>query len=141
MSHEYCRDEVAKAAALIKPGTKFVKQEGRADGTEERKIAVPTTTFNDKLTYYVGNIRVEWLFLGIAHTWGDIVAYLPDQKVIFVGDLFFNYITPWGQSAHISKWIEVCEKIDKMDVDSSSRSQALSATKRSWRPWPTITGI
>lgn len=25
--------------------------------------------------------------------------------------------TPWGQSAHISKWIEVCEKIDKMDVD------------------------
>ncbi len=117
VSHEYCRDEVAKQAAAVAPGTKFAKREGFAEGTEERKIAVPTTAFNDKLVYNVGNVLVEWMFLGPAHTWGDIVAYLPKEKILFAGDIFFSYITPFGHNAHISKWIEVCDRINKMDVD------------------------
>ena len=69
------------------------------------------------MTYRVGNIVVEFLFIDPAHTWGDIVAYLPAEKILFAGDIFFNYVTPYGHNAHISKWIEVCEKINKMDVN------------------------
>jgi cyclase len=117
VSHEYCRDEVVKMAAAVPPGAKFPKREGGADGTEDRKIAIPVTTFSDRMTYRVGNIVVEFLFIDPAHTWGDIVAYLPAEKILFAGDIFFNYVTPYGHNAHISKWIEVCEKINKMDVN------------------------
>jgi len=118
VSHEYCRDEVVKMAAAVPPGAKFPKRDGGADGTEDRKIAVPVTTFNDRMTYRVGNVVVEFLWIDLAHTWGDVVAYLPAEKILFAGDIFFNYVTPYGQSAHISKWLEVCEKIDKMDVNA-----------------------
>jgi cyclase len=130
VSHEYCRDEVVKMAAAVPPGSKFVKREGAADGTEDRKIAIPVTTFNDRMTYRVGNIVVEFIFIDVAHTWGDIVAYLPQEKILVAGDIFFNYVTPYGHNANISKWIEVCEKIDKMDVNVILPGHGPLATKK-----------
>jgi len=47
----------------------------------------PTQTFNDRMTVYLGNRRIDLMFLGRAHTAGDIVAYVPDQNVMFTGDI------------------------------------------------------
>ena len=65
------------------------KQEGLADGTEARKLVPPNVTFEDNLVYYIGGNRVEFRFIGPAHTWGDLVAYLPQQKILFAADLAF----------------------------------------------------
>ncbi len=40
----------------------------------------PTTTFNDRMTVYLGNRRIDLMFLGRAHTAGDIVAYVPELQ-------------------------------------------------------------
>jgi glyoxylase-like metal-dependent hydrolase (beta-lactamase superfamily II) len=53
-----------------------------------------------------------------AHTYGDIVAYLPQHKILFAGDIAFFYVAPWCQNAHPSKWIDVCDAIDRMNVQT-----------------------
>src|SRR5215472_11710187 len=111
LSHPYCRDEVVKA--VPKTPASWPKQEGVADGTEVRKLAPPTITFEDNLTYYIGGNRVEFRFAGPAHTWGDIVAYVPQHKILFAADIAFFNLVPYCHNAHVSKWMESMEKIMK----------------------------
>src|SRR5699024_3981018 len=49
----------------------------------------PTTTFADKMTIDLGGDRGELVLqhFGLGHTEGDIVAWLPKQKILFAGDL------------------------------------------------------
>jgi glyoxylase-like metal-dependent hydrolase (beta-lactamase superfamily II) len=117
VAHEFCRGEVVKMAAAVPAGDRIPRREGWSEGSEDRKFVAPTTTFTDRRSYEVGTIRVELIHLGPAHTWGDIVVHLPAQRILFAGDIFFNYVTPFGQTSHISRWIEVCATIAKMDVD------------------------
>ena len=116
ISHPYCRDEVVRVANAAGPAF-WPKREGRADGTEPRRIVPPTTTFDGTMTLRYGTNVVELLPMVPAHTYGDIVAYLPQNQVMFVGDIGFFYVVPWCQNAHPSNWIEVCNRIDGMDAE------------------------
>ena len=46
-----------------------------------------TTTFSDDMTVYLANRRIDLMHLGRAHTAGDIVIHVPDQNVMFTGDI------------------------------------------------------
>ena len=96
----------------------WAKREGWADGTEPRRIVPPTTTFDGKMRYHDAKTVLEVFPMGPAHTYGDLVAYLPQHKVLFVGDIGFFYVAPWCQNAHPSKWIETCDMIRRMDVQT-----------------------
>jgi cyclase len=55
----------------------------------------PTVVLRDELTLHVGDHRIELRHPGYpAHTHGDVVAWLPGQRVLFTGDLLFHRITP-----------------------------------------------
>ena len=114
VGHPYCRDEVLKAVA---GPPLWQKREGWADGTEERRILPPTTTIEHKVTYRYGKTIVEVFPMLPAHTYGDLVVYLPQHKILFVGDIGFFYVAPFCQNAHPSNWINVVDQIGKMDVD------------------------
>ncbi len=114
-SHPYCRQEVIKAIPATPPT--WPKADGLADGTEARKLTPPSVTFEDKLIYNIGGNAVEFRFVGPAHTWGDMVAYLPGHKILFAADLAFFNLTPYCHNAHISKWMEAIDKVMKWDVD------------------------
>ena len=53
-----------------------------------------------------GKQEARILFLGAGHTDGDIVLFLPAQKVVFAGDLFFNNAIPNVQDASILEWMK-----------------------------------
>jgi cyclase len=58
-------------------------------------VRVPTVTLRDSLTVHVGGRPVELRHPGhTAHTLGDVVAWLPDDGVLFTGDLIFHGVTP-----------------------------------------------
>ncbi len=116
LGHPYCRQEVLKAVPTTPKS--WPKQEGLADGTEVRKLTPPSVTFEDNLTYNIGGNVVEFRFAGPAHTWGDIIAYLPQHKILFAGDLAFFHLVPYAHNGHVSKWLESVDKIMKMDVDT-----------------------
>jgi len=117
VSHDFCRKTVAAAAANIKPGTKFAKREAWADGTEDRILVPASTTFSDRQTYYYGDTVVELFFVGPAHTYGDVVAYLPQHRILFGGDVVFHYVTPAVQSGHPSRWIQAMDRLLAMNID------------------------
>jgi cyclase len=59
------------------------------------KIRPPTVTVPDGAALYAGSRRIELRHPGYpAHTEGDLVAWLPDERVLFSGDLLFHQVTP-----------------------------------------------
>jgi cyclase len=116
VSHPYCREEVLKTVATT-PRI-WEKHEGWAVGSEDRKVVPPSTTFEDKVTYYYGDTVVEFRFAGPAHTWGDVIAYLPQHKILFAGDVAFFYVAPYAHNANVTKWLETVDKIMAMDVET-----------------------
>jgi cyclase len=50
---------------------------------------LPNLTFTETMTIFSGGKRFELLYFGPAHTDGDAVVYLPEDKVAFIGDLLF----------------------------------------------------
>ena len=114
VAHEYCRQAMM---ALTFPSPTWDKREGWAEGGEPRKILAPVTTFNDHTTYYYGNTEVRFITMAPAHTYGDVVAYLPQYKILFAGDIAFHWVTPFLNNGHATKWVEYVNQILAMDVD------------------------
>ncbi len=80
-------------------------------------LAAPTRTFTGQLDLRVGGKRIELIEVGPAHTKGDTLVYLPDDKVVFTGDILFNGGTPIAWAGPVANWIAACERILAMDVD------------------------
>jgi len=64
----------------------------------------PTVTFDDELTLDLGNRRVELRHLGRGHTSGDLVVWLPDERICFAGDLVEAQAAPYMGDAHVGDW-------------------------------------
>jgi cyclase len=115
-SHPYCRDEVRKAVATTPP--MWDKREGYADGTEQRRLVPPTTTVDGRMVFHYGDSPVEVIHPGPAHTYGDLMIYLPKYRVLFASDIAFIYVAPFAHNAHVGKWLETVDRIMTMDVDT-----------------------
>lgn len=61
----------------------------------EITVAPPVLTYERELTLHVGGTEVRMLHPGVAHTRGDTVVWLPEQGVVFTGDLVFHGGTPF----------------------------------------------
>jgi cyclase len=61
-------------------------------GTE--KVPLPNETFDCRMSIYSGNVQIDLLYYGKAHTDGDIMILVPDDNVAIVGDLFFKGMDP-----------------------------------------------
>jgi glyoxylase-like metal-dependent hydrolase (beta-lactamase superfamily II) len=71
----------------------------------------------DKEVIDVGGIEVQALYLGRAHTGGDLLVYLPKQKILFMSEVYLNRVFPAMRSAYPTEWVSVIDKALKMDVD------------------------
>lgn len=76
----------------------------------------PTQTVADKRTLQLGGTDIEILNLGRAHTGGDLVAYLPKSKVLFMSEVYLRGVFPAMRSAYPSEWVRTIEKAQAMDV-------------------------
>jgi cyclase len=77
-----------------------------------------TITFSDRLVLDDGTQRVEMIHLGPAHTKGDVVAYLPREKIVATGDLCVT----WGfgnnvadPDANYAGWLEALDRMSGWD--------------------------
>lgn len=75
------------------------------------EVLLPTRTFKDTLSMRVGNKSFELVYLGIGHTDGDIIVYLPVEGVIFAGDLLYTGRLPWVGDGNIQSWREVLKRM------------------------------
>ena len=71
----------------------------------------PSMTFTGKLTVWLGKLEVQLLQLGRGHTKGDTVAWLPQQKILFSGDLVEFGATPYAGDAYFKDWPQTLDAI------------------------------
>ena len=80
-------------------------------------VIIPTELVEDKRVLQLGDKEIHVQFLGRAHTGGDLVVYLPAEKVLFMSEAYLNRIFPAMRSAYPSEWVAMIEKAQAMDVD------------------------
>ncbi len=64
----------------------------------------PTDTFEERMEIDLGNRVVQLQFLGRGHTSGDLVVWLPQERICFAGDLVEAQAAPYMGDAHIGDW-------------------------------------
>ena len=64
----------------------------------------PTTTFGDSMTVYLGRRRIELMTPGRAHTAGDAVIWVPDEQVMFTGDIVEYRSACYCGDGHFGDW-------------------------------------
>lgn len=65
----------------------------------------------------IGDEEIHLLFLGRAHTGGDLLVHLPQHGILFMSEAFLHRIFPAMRSAYPSEWVETIERAQALDVD------------------------
>jgi glyoxylase-like metal-dependent hydrolase (beta-lactamase superfamily II) len=110
VAHRRCRDEVLRAGMVARalfPTADY----GRVE------LAPPTLTFEDTLTLHVDDTRVELVFVGPAHTLGDVIAWLPDRGVVFTGDLVFHGGHPFLAEGCLANYPAALERVRELGAE------------------------
>ena len=71
----------------------------------------PTITFTGKMTLWLGKLEVQLLQVGRGHTKGDTVVWLPQDRVLFSGDLVEFDATPYAGDAYFQDWPQTLDNI------------------------------
>jgi cyclase len=104
IGHELCREEMLAAGHIatgLFPGVDWGHLE----------VAPPFVCFDDHLNVYVDDRKVELEFVGPAHTTNDVVAWLPEERVLFAGDLVFNGGTPFVVMGSVEGSLAALERL------------------------------
>jgi cyclase len=105
-------DHTAGNSVLPKDVTFIVSKASAA----QMKLVAPAMT-SDRQSVNVGGIEVQAIFAGRAHTGGDLLVYLPKQKILFMSEVYLNRVFPAMRSAYPSEWVAVIDKALAMDVE------------------------
>jgi cyclase len=81
------------------------------------QVTLPTMTFDRSLILRRAGRTVEILWLGRAHTDGDVFVFLPNEKVIVTGDALHGW-TPFMGDSYPYDWIQTLDAAEKLDFNS-----------------------
>ena len=82
----------------------------------ERRVGRSAETVADKRVISLGDIEVDVLFLGRAHTGGDLEVYLPRERILFMSEVFSNRIFPSMANGYPTEWLETLKKAEQIDA-------------------------
>ena len=88
----------------------------------------PTITFTGKMTLWLGKLEVQILQVGRGHTKGDTIVWLPQEKVLFSGDLVEFDATPYAGDAYFQDWPKTLDNLAALGAERlvPGRGAALS---------------
>jgi cyclase len=99
------------------PVTRYLQRIFAGFDFEGITLTPPTRTFEGELELRVGARQVRLMQVGPAHTSGDVMVYVPDERTLFTGDIIFIDSTPLVWAGPISNWIRACDRILQMEVE------------------------
>ena len=109
----------------------------KADGTV---LTYPTELTADKRELKLGKTTVQLLHFGPAHTPGDLVVWLPQQKILFAGDIVYTErllaVIPIGNTAN---WVQAFDKLAALNpktiVPGHGRPTTIEVARRDTRDY------
>jgi cyclase len=106
----------ADAAARARLQDELKQQEEYLAEIRSLELKLPDLTFDKSLILHRPDRDILLLFLGRGHTSGDVVAYLPRQKVVATGDLLHGWMPFMGDS-YPPEWVATLDALDKLDFE------------------------
>jgi len=104
-------------APALGPGGEFLAQVFAPFEFRGIRHTPPTETFDGELRLRVGAKEVVLIEVGPAHTRGDVLVWLPEDRVIYTGDILFIGGTPIAWQGPVDHWIAACERIAKLGAE------------------------
>ena len=88
----------------------------------------PTLTFRGVMTLWLGQLEVKLMQLGRGHTKGDTIVWLPQERVLFSGDLVEFGATPYAGDAYFADWPKTLDALAGLEPEKlvPGRGPALS---------------
>lgn len=95
------------------------------------ELVLPNQTFKGELTFLGTNCSAILFSLGGGHSFCDAMVYIPDERVIFMGDLLFVKCHPtFFEETNLDKWVEILRKVELMDFDVAISGHGSVGTKK-----------
>ena len=114
ISTQQCKELVEKT------GHDFIEMVQTLSGSKfpnTKPVPASVTVAQDTRTERViDGVRIVLWAPKDSHTPGDLIVYLPDDKVLMSGDILVNQVIPIFSDGHIKTWIATLEDIQKMNV-------------------------
>jgi cyclase len=111
--------DAANAKAAESKASAEAKAKGAAAPAPRPAVIVPSQAMTgDRQTIDLGDgMEVQVVFLGRAHTGGDLSVYVPKAKILFMSEAYLNRVFPAMRSAYPSEWVKVIDRALAMDVE------------------------
>ena len=71
----------------------------------------------DRYSFKLGDDSFDVMFLGRAHTGGDLSVGVPRQKILFLSETFLNRVFPAMRSAYPTEWMRALDKAEALKAD------------------------
>jgi glyoxylase-like metal-dependent hydrolase (beta-lactamase superfamily II) len=97
---------------VIHPTSKAILDRGRG-----WKAPADAQLVSDKRSLTLGGEEFQILFLGRAHTGGDLSVYLPRRRILFLSETYLNRVFPAMRSAYPSEWLKALDRAEAMNAD------------------------
>jgi glyoxylase-like metal-dependent hydrolase (beta-lactamase superfamily II) len=78
-------------------------------------LTPPTTLIDTDTVVDLDGLEAHLLYVGPAHTPGDVVVHLPTEGIVFTGDILFHHCTPIGWEGTFANWIAALERIEALE--------------------------
>jgi phosphoglycerate dehydrogenase-like enzyme/glyoxylase-like metal-dependent hydrolase (beta-lactamase superfamily II) len=138
VAHTLCiRDQRLKDPAAFKAQTESDNELARLQ-VAGAKWKDATIGFDSSMEFSDGKHRVVLLHYGQAHTPGDAMAYLPNEKILFTGDACVNGAFNYMGDGDSESWIRVLESLQELDVQTVApghgplAGKELLGTQKQW---------
>jgi glyoxylase-like metal-dependent hydrolase (beta-lactamase superfamily II) len=84
---------------------------------EEQKARLPTQTFRDRMTLFLGGKEIQILYVGRAHTRGDSIIFIPQDRIVYLSELFFADQFLFINDGYGLDWLRALDAVEALDAD------------------------
>ena len=85
-----------------------------ANSVKDLKVTPPNVVIDDRMTLYRADREIRLLYVGHGHTAGDLVVYLPKERVLCTGDLLVHDVANLIDG-YVNDWPDALEKLRPID--------------------------
>jgi glyoxylase-like metal-dependent hydrolase (beta-lactamase superfamily II) len=84
---------------------------------EEQKARLPNETFRDRLTLFLGGKEIQILYVGRAHTRGDSIIFVPQDRIVYLSELYFADQFLFINDGYGLDWLRALDAVEALEVD------------------------
>jgi cyclase len=82
-----------------------------------QRMRMPNATYRDRMAFYLGGKEIQVLHFGSAHTKGDSVLFVPQDRIAYLSEVFFNEEFPNMAGGYGVSWVRALDALKALDAD------------------------